>query len=168
MLNYVEPAQSSTNVPLLPVPCSQHPAQSTEPLPAITQPQQTTSDWTIDEDFEFLRYKGQRGEIRIPGILWMGCDAAFAQGFWRGRALMRKHEDGDWYVLTDQEFTELLAQELPADLPAVAIAPWKRGFIFGWCMTWYHQPFLDEDAQPKAQRKRKRARSGPRTRRPRA
>ena len=145
MLNYAEIAGSSTNV-LTPVPCSQPQEHSTEPLPAMAQPQDQ-SDWTVDEDFNFLRYKGQRGEIRIPGALWMGCDAAFAQGFWRGRVLMCEREDGNWFVLTDQEFTHLIDQHLPAGLPAVAIAPWKRGFIFGWCMTWYHQPFLDEEAQ---------------------
>jgi len=82
--------------------------------------------------------------------MWTVCDAAFAQGFWRGRALMLEREDGNWYVLTDQEFTHLIAQELPALLPAPAIAPWKRGFIFGWCMTWHYQPFLDEEEEARA------------------
>jgi len=77
----------------------------------------------------------------------MYCDAAFAQGFQRGRELLLQHEDGDWYVLTDQEFTHLIAQYLPAMLPAGAVASWKRGFIFGWCMTWHYQPFLDEEAE---------------------
>jgi hypothetical protein len=146
MLHYAEPTGSSTIVPLTPVPCSQPQAQTTEPLPARARPQ-ASPDWTTDGDFGCLRYKGKKGEIRIPGVVWMGCDAAFAQGFWRGRALMCQHEDGDWFVLTDQEFTHLIAQELPASLPAVAIAPWKRGFNFRWCMTWYYQPFLDEEAE---------------------
>ncbi len=146
MLHYAEPTGSSTIVPMTPVPCSQPQAHTTEPLPARAYPQAST-DWTTDGDFGCLRYKGKKGAIRIPGVLWMGCDAAFAQGFWRGRALMCQHEDGDWFVLPDQEFTHLIAQELPASLPAVAIAPWKRGFIFGWCMTWYYQPFLDEEAE---------------------
>src|SRR6266481_2305726 len=51
----------------------------------------------------------------------------------------------DW--TTDEELTQLIAQELPTTLPTAAIAPWKRGFIFGWCMTWYYQPFLNEAAE---------------------
>ena len=146
MLHYAEPTGSSTIVPLTPVPCSQPQAHTTEPPPARARPQ-ASPDWTTDGDFGCLRYKGKKGEIRIPGVVWMGCDAAFAQGFWRGCALMCQHKDGDWFVLTDGEFTHLIAQELPASLPAVAIALWKRGFIFGWCMTWYYQPFLDEEAE---------------------
>ena len=125
---------------------SQPQAPSTEPLPAMARPQ-ISPDWTVDEDFGFLRYQGQYGEVRIPGTIWIYCDAAFAQGFQRGRELLLEHEDGDWYILTDQEFTQHIAQHLPASLPAGAIAPWKQGFIFGWCMTWHYQPFLDEEAE---------------------
>src|SRR5712692_5431029 len=146
MLNYAETASSSTNVPLTSVPYSQPQVHSTEPLPEAIMPQ-GQPDWTIGKDFGELLYQGKPGEIRVPGMIWMYCDAAFAQGFQCGRELMLKREDGDWYVLTDQEFTALIAQHLPADLPAMALAPWKRGFIFGWYMTWHYQPFLDEEAE---------------------
>ncbi len=146
MLNYAETVRSRTIVPLTPVLYSQPQVSITEPLPTMAQPQ-GHPDWTIDETFGELRYQGKFGEIRIPGVMWMSCDAAFAQGFWRGRALMLEHEDGNWVLLTDQEFTDLIAQELPAGLPAAAIAPWKQGFIFGWCMSWYYQPILDEEAE---------------------
>ena len=149
MLHCGESAQSRTIVPLTPVPCSQSHVHSAEPLPAIARPQ-ASPDWTIGGDFREWLYKGKKGEIRIPGVMWTVCDAAFAQGFWRGRALMLEREDGNWYVLTDQEFTHLIAQELPALLPTPAIAPWKRGFIFGWCMTWHYQPFLDEEEEARA------------------
>lgn len=102
--------------------------------------------WSIGKDFGDWLYQGQPGEIRIPGFLNQVIDAAFAQGFWRGRALMLEREDGNWSILTDQEFTALIAQELPATLPDGAIASWKQGFIFGWCLTWHSQPFLDEEA----------------------
>src|SRR5712691_10196155 len=125
MLNYVETARTSTTISLTPVPSSQSQEHSTEPLPTMAQPK-GHPDWTIDETFGELLYNGKLGEIRIPGVMWMRCDAAFAQGFWRGRALMLEHEDGNWVLLTDQEFTDLIAQELPAGLPAVAIAPWKQ------------------------------------------
>ena len=155
------------------IPGSQPPVHNTEPFPAVAQPS-ASPDWTIDKDFGCLCYKGQHGEMRITGVMWMYGDAAFAQGFWRGRALMLEREDGDWYILTDQEFTHLIAQELPATLPAVAIDPWKRGFIFGWCMTWHFQPFLDEEAEMrkrkslvKRSRKQKRAKRGPRACKPR-
>jgi hypothetical protein len=59
---------------------------------------------------------------------------------------MLEREDGNWCILTDQEFTSLIARELLATLPEGAVAPWKRGFIFGWCLTWHSQPFLDEEA----------------------
>jgi hypothetical protein len=137
MLNYPETARRSTTDP---------PLSITEPLPTLAQ-RQTRPDWTIDGDFGSLRYKGKHGEIRIPGVIWMYGDAAFAQGLQRGRELMLEHEDGDWHMLTEQEFTTLIAQELPASLPTVAIAPWKQGFIFGWCMTWHYQLFLYEEAQ---------------------
>jgi hypothetical protein len=130
----------------MPVPCSQSQVSITEPLPPIAQ-LQGYPDWTIGKDFGELLYQGKLGEIRIPGVLWMGCDAAFAQGFQRGRKLMFAHEDDNWVLLTDQEFSDLIAQELPATLPTVAIAPWKQGFIFGWCMTWHYQPILDEEAE---------------------
>lgn len=146
MLNYAETASSSTNVPLTTIPCSLLQARSTTPLPEVIQPQ-GQPDWTISRDFGDWRYKGMPGEVRIPGTIWMYCDAAFAQGFQRGRELMLEREDGEWYILTDQEFTHLIAQQLPADLPAATIAPWNRGFIFGWCMTWHYQPFLDEEAE---------------------
>jgi hypothetical protein len=61
--------------------------------------------------------------------------------------LLLEREDGEWYVLTDGEFTDLIAQQLPTKLPAAATAPWKRGFIFEWCLTWYYQPFLNEEAE---------------------
>ena len=93
-------------------------------LPAMAQ--QGKLEWATDEGLRCLLYKGKHGEIRIPGLLWMLCDAAFAQGFWHGRAVLLEREDGDWFVLTDQEFTHLIAQELPTTLPAAAIAPWKR------------------------------------------
>ena len=148
MLNYAETASSSTNVLPTPVPCNQPQEQSAEPLPEVMQPQQDQPpDWTIGKDFGELLYQGKPGEIRVPGMIWMCCDAAFAQGFQRGRELILQHEDGDWYVLTDQEFTALIAQHLPANLPLEALAPWKRGFIFGWCITWHYQPFLDEEAE---------------------
>ena len=145
MVHYAETARSSTTVPLLPVPGSHQPEHNTDPLPALAQ--QGTLDWTTDEELRCWLYKGKHGEIRLPGLLWVSCDAAFAQGFWHGRAVLLEHEDEEWYVLTDGEFTRLIAQELPTTLPAAAIAPWKRGFIFGWCMTWYYQPFLNEAAE---------------------
>jgi hypothetical protein len=146
MLNYAETASSSTNVPLTLAPCSQPRERSSTSFPEAVPPQGQL-DWTISEEFGDLRYKGKPREIRIPGTIWMYCDAAFAQGFQRGRELMLEREDGEWFILTDQEFTALISQQLPADLPAAAIAPWKRGFIFGWCMTWHYQPFLDEEAE---------------------
>jgi hypothetical protein len=139
------PTSCSVRNSLAPIPSSQPYVSLTEPLPTLTQPQ-ASPDWTIDEDFGSLLYQGKPGEVRIPGTIWMYCDAAFAQGFQSGRELLLQHEDGDWYMLTDQEFTALIAQHLPADLPVVASAPWKQGFIFGWCMTWHYQPFLDEEA----------------------
>ncbi len=145
MVHYAETARSRTTVPLLPVPASHQPERNTDPLPARAQ--QGTLDWTTDEELRCWLYKGKHGEIRLPGLLWVSCDAAFAQGFWHGRALLLEREDGEWYVLTDGEFTRLIAQELPTKLPTAAIAPWKRGFIFGWCMTWYYQPFLNEAAE---------------------
>ena len=48
-------------------------------------------------------------------------------------------------MLTDQEFTALISRELPATLPEGAVAPWKHGFIFGWCLTWHTQPLMDEE-----------------------
>jgi hypothetical protein len=141
MLHYGEPAQSSITVSLTLVPYTQDQAPITESLPK-TSPPQSHLDWTIDEDFGNLLYKGTEGEICIPDVIWMGCDAAFAQGFHCGRALMLEREDGQWNILTDQEFTQLITQHLPVDLPALAIDRWKRGFIFGWCMTWYYQLFL--------------------------
>ncbi|SRR5216684_4095859 len=146
MLNYVETASRSTIVPLTPVLGSPSQEHRVEPPPAMA-PLQDHPDWSIDETFGELCYQGQRGEIRVPGMMWMGCDAAFAQGFWRGRTLMLGHEEDNWILLTDQQFTDLIAQELPATLPAVALVPWKQGFIFGWCMTWYYQPILDEEAE---------------------
>ena len=59
---------------------------------------------------------------------------------------LRKGSGGDGPILTDQEFTSLLARELPTTLPEGAIASWKRGFIFGWCLTWHSQPLLLEEA----------------------
>src|SRR5712692_2682655 len=146
MLNCAETASSSTNVSLRSVLSNQSQVSITEPLPTMAQ-LQDHPDWTIDETFGELLYKGKKGEIRVPGVMWMSCDAAFAQGFHCGRALMLEHEDGDWVLLTDQQFTHLIAQHLPAGLPAVALVPWKQGFIFGWCMTWYYQPILDEEAE---------------------
>jgi hypothetical protein len=146
MLNYAETASRSTNVPLTTIPCGLLQERSTTLLPDVIQPQ-GQPDWTISGDFGDWRYKGMSGEVRIPGTIWMYCDASFAQGFQRGRELMLERQDGEWYILTDQEFTALIAQSLPAGLPAAAIAPWKRGFIFGWCMTWHYQPFLDEEAE---------------------
>jgi hypothetical protein len=109
----------------------------------VIQPQGQPLDGTIGKDFGELLYKGKPGEIHVPGMIWMYCDAAFAQGFRCGRELMLQHEDGDWYMLTDQEFTALIAQHLPANLPAMTLAPWKRGL----CMTWHYQPFLDEEVE---------------------
>jgi len=162
MLHYAETARSSTTIPLLPVPGSHQPERNTDPHPALAQ--QGTLDWTTDEELRCWLYKGKHGEIRLPGLLWVSCDAAFAQGFWHGRASMLEREDGDWFVLTDQEFTQLIAQELPTTLPTAAIAPWKRGFIFGWCMTWYYQPFLNEAAEADEEAER-RAAPAPRKRR---
>ena len=145
MLHYAETARSSTTIPLLPVPGSHQPERNTDPHPALAQ--QGTLDWTTDEELRCWLYKGKHGEIRLPGLLWVSCDAAFAQGFWHGRALLLEREDGEWYVLTDGEFTDLIDQQLPTMIPAAAIASWKRGFIFGWCLTWYYQPFLNEAAE---------------------
>ena len=114
---------------------------------AASAPPQADPDWSIGKEFGDWLYQGKPGEIRIPGFLNQVIDAAFAQGFWRGRALLLEREDGNWCILTDQEFSALIAQELPATLPEGAIAPWKQGFIFGWCMTWHSQPFLIEEAE---------------------
>ena len=145
MLHYAETARSRTAIPLLAVPGSHQPERNTDPLPARAQ-QGTWSGLPMRSSAAGST-KASTGEIRLPGLLWVSCDAAFAQGFWHGRASMLEREDGDWFVLTDQEFTQLIAQELPTKLPTAAIAPWKRGFIFGWCMTWYYQPFLNEAAE---------------------
>ncbi len=145
MVNYAETTSSSTNVPLTPVSCSQHQEPLTEPLLELAEPQ-GIADWTTDSPTGHLLYKGKLGEIRIPGMMWMYGNAAFAQGFQCGRELLLERGDGRWSVLSDQQFTHLITQHLPAGLPAIAIDPWKQGFIFGWCMTWYHQPFLDEEA----------------------
>ncbi|HYT36321.1 MAG TPA: hypothetical protein VEL49_04005, partial [Ktedonobacteraceae bacterium] len=120
MLNYTETASRSSIVPGVSVPQSQpHEPLTASPSPVV-QPQ-ASPHWTIGEDFGEWLYKGKRGEIHIPGLIWIGCDAAFAQGFWHGRALMLEHEDGDWNILTDQEFCHLMAQHLPAHLPEAAI-----------------------------------------------
>src|SRR5712691_10481130 len=107
MLNYTQTPLSRTIVPLPPVLCSQPQVSITEPLPTMAQPK-GHPDWTIGKDFGELHYEGKLGEIRIPGMIWMYCDAAFAQGFHCGRELLLEHEDGDWSMLTDEEFTELI------------------------------------------------------------
>src|SRR6266566_2639970 len=128
MLNYTETASRSSIVPGVSVPQSQpHEPLTASPSPVV-QPQ-ASSHWTIGEDFGEWLYKGKRGEIHIPGLIWIGCDAAFAQGFWHASALMLEHEDGDWNILTDQEFCHLMAQHLPAHLPEAAIA---KSTLFGW------------------------------------
>ena len=78
-----------------------------------------------------------------------------------------KARKGRWFALTDVEFSQLIAQELPVSLPARAVDSWKRGFIFGWSMTWYYQPFLNEEAKLTAKRKRKRAKRDPSAHKPR-
>src|SRR2546429_10031597 len=118
MLNYTETARRSSIVPGVSVPQS----QPHEPLTAspVVQPQ-ASPHWTIGEVFGEWLYKGKRGEIHIPGLIWIGCGAAFAQGFRHGRALKLEHADGEWNILTDPELCQLTAQHLPAHLPEAGI-----------------------------------------------
>jgi hypothetical protein len=52
--------------------------------------------------------------------------------------------------LSDKERRTFLAC-LSTTPSATAIDSWKRGFIFGRCMAWHDQPFLDEEANEAAE-----------------
>ncbi len=52
--------------------------------------------------------------------------------------------------LLEEERRTLLAC-LPTAPSAIAIDSWTRGFLFGWCMAWQSQPFLDEEANEAAE-----------------
>ena len=51
--------------------------------------------------------------------------------------------------LSEEEQRTLLAC-LPTTHSATALDSWKRGFLYGWCLAWQSQPFLDEEAEPLA------------------
>ena len=99
-------------------------------------------DWSLDEWGEW-RYKGESGKIGLPGMQRLICDAAVAQGFWRGRELLMQKRLADYQLLSDHEFTALIDQHQPQTLPAEVAQGWRSGFILGWTLTWYFQPLLN-------------------------
>jgi hypothetical protein len=81
----------------------------------------------------------------LPGCeLLMIDSAAFAQGYRKGWQLCERQADGHWHPKSDSEFTDLIMQHLPRRLAHADTDEWRRGFIFGWTLAWYHGPLHRE------------------------
>lgn len=61
---------------------------------------------------------------------------AFADGYHAGYAASLEMGDDCPAALTDYEFTERIEQTIPKALAPLPQTLWRRGYIFGWAMSW--------------------------------
>lgn len=74
--------------------------------------------------------------VRAELLAGLQANPAFAEGYRTGYAASEAMGDDGPVALTDDEFTERSNQVIPDMLTPLAHKLWRRGYIFGWAMSW--------------------------------